>query len=394
MSNRRQLTLGTFFLVVLAILSYYTLFLTNVPWFRDTYELVVHFDQAGGLRPGDSVLVAGIRRGRVGTLAYDPSAVIQRRVTVGLTLDEEIVLREGYRIQIEDATLLGGKQVIIDPGPPEARELAADTTLFGSVKGSPLAQVGDVVSENRAAITAILDDLQAFAGQLREGNGLIGRLTSDTELADQVSTGLERFADFSDNAAALTDEMRQGKGVIGRLFTDEELAGELKDIAERLSTITSDVASFTKDLPEGKGALPMLIHDEKVAQDLRDAVAKTRDVLDRIDSGQGNLGRLVTDDQAMKRIESIVTKIDEGQGDLGQLVNRSEIYDKLSKISDDLSVASAALAEGQGALGKLIFSDELYGDLRRALELVIRSLEEYREAAPVTTFTSVLFGAF
>ena len=96
----------------------------------------------------------------------------------------------------------------------------------------------------------------------------------------------------------------------------------------------------------------------------------------------------------MKRIESIVTKIDEGQGDLGLLVNERQVYDKLSQIADDLSVASAALREGQGSLGKLLYTDELYDDLRRALELVIRSLEEYREAAPVTTFTSVLFGAF
>ena len=63
MSNRRQLTLGAFFVVVLGVLSYYTLFLTDVPWFKEAHELVVHFDAAGGLRPGDSVLVAGIRQG-------------------------------------------------------------------------------------------------------------------------------------------------------------------------------------------------------------------------------------------------------------------------------------------------------------------------------------------
>ena len=65
MSNRRQLALGAFFVVVLAVLSYYTLFLTDVPWFKDRHELLVHFEQAGGLRQGDIVLVAGIRKGRV-----------------------------------------------------------------------------------------------------------------------------------------------------------------------------------------------------------------------------------------------------------------------------------------------------------------------------------------
>ena len=36
----------------------------------------------------------------------------------------------------------------------------------------------------------------------------------------------------------------------------------------------------------------------------------------------------------------------------------------------------------------------LYVELERALGLITRSLEEYREAAPVTTMTQVLFNAF
>jgi phospholipid/cholesterol/gamma-HCH transport system substrate-binding protein len=131
-----------------------------------------------------------------------------------------------------------------------------------------------------------------------------------------------------------------------------------------------------------------------VAEDVRQAVKTIRGIVDKINAGEGSLGRLVVDSTAMDRLQSILTKVDEGQGDLGALVNRSEVYDKLSQIADDLTVASAALREGQGSLGKLLYSDELYDDLRRALELVIKSLEEYREAAPVTTFTSVLFGAF
>jgi len=367
MQNRRQLALGAFFLAVLALLSYYTLFLTDVPWFKERHELVVHFESAGGLRQGDSVLVAGIRQGRVMTLAYDPGAALQKRVTVLLSLDQAIALREGFRIEIEDSTLLGGKQIAIDPGPPAGGEIAPDAVLFGRVTGSPLAQLGELVSENRSAFTALLGDLQVVASDLRYGRGLMGRLASDTELAEEVSSGLRRFASFSENAAALTDDLRGGKGVFGRLFTDEELAGKLREVVDRVAQITSDVAAFTRDLPEGKGALPMLVNDEKVAEDVR---------------------------QAAQRFQSVVTKIDEGQGDLGLLVNERKVYDKLAQIADDLTVASTALREGQGSLGKLLYTDELYDDLRRVLELVIKSLEEYREAAPITTFTSVLFGAF
>ena len=38
--------------------------------------------------------------------------------------------------------------------------------------------------------------------------------------------------------------------------------------------------------------------------------------------------------------------------------------------------------------------DHLYDEALGGLKLLTRSLEDYREAAPVTAFTSVLFSAF
>src|SRR5687768_7769240 len=151
MNQRKLIALGTFFLVVLGLLSYATLFLTDFRMFRETHAMVVSFREANGLRPGDSVLVAGIRQGRVTQLVYDPTAVIERRVTASLALDEEVMLREGFTIEIEDATLLGGRQISIDPGPPEGREVPAGTALFGSVSGNALAGISKLIEENREA---------------------------------------------------------------------------------------------------------------------------------------------------------------------------------------------------------------------------------------------------
>jgi phospholipid/cholesterol/gamma-HCH transport system substrate-binding protein len=394
MNQRKLIALGTFFLLVLALLSYATLFLTDFRMFRESHAMVVSFREANGLRPGDSVLVAGIRKGRVTQLAYDPTAVLERRVTASMSLDELVVLREGFTIEIEDATLLGGRQISIDPGPPEGREVPEGTTLFGSVAGNALAGISKLIEENREAFNTILDNVTAFTADLRDGRGTLGRLASDEGLADQVSSAVARFEVFSDNAAELTTGLREGRGTVGKLLIDEELAGQFKEIGERLSVITRDVAAFTEGLPEGKGLLPRLIEDEAMAEDFREALADLRAALAKIDAGEGNLGKLVHDSAAMDHITSIFAKVDSGEGDLGALVNRTEVYDRLASIADDLSEVSAGLRAGRGTVGKLLVDDQLYVDLQRAVELVIKSLEEYREAAPVTTFTSVLFGAF
>src|SRR6187401_1196401 len=144
MQTTRPVLIGLFFLLTLSVLGYYTLFLTDFSLFRKRAELVVHFSETNGLREGDSVLVAGLRWGRVSHMSFDPTAPRDRRITVMAKLNEELVLREGFVIQIEDATLLGGRILSIDPGPADAPPIdLLRTVLFGTVAPNPLDALGD-----------------------------------------------------------------------------------------------------------------------------------------------------------------------------------------------------------------------------------------------------------
>jgi len=114
MSGNRSVILGLFFLVTLAILGYYTLFLTDFTLFKNRPEMTVHFAETNGLREGDGVLVAGMRWGRIKKLTLDPTAPIEKRVTVLASLDAELPLREGFKIQIKDAIQTLFKVGVID----------------------------------------------------------------------------------------------------------------------------------------------------------------------------------------------------------------------------------------------------------------------------------------
>src|SRR5436190_14710055 len=145
MNSKRSLLLGLFFLVTLCVLGYYTLFLTDFSLFKKHPELVVHFTKTNGLREGDAVLVAGMRWGRVKRMVYDPRAPMDRRVTVTASLDDPLTLRDGFKIEIEDATLLGGRNLTIDPGPADAPPIPVDRVLFGGVSPNPLDALGELV---------------------------------------------------------------------------------------------------------------------------------------------------------------------------------------------------------------------------------------------------------
>jgi len=103
---------------------------------------------------------------------------------------------------------------------------------------------------------------------------------------------------------------------------------------------------------------------------------------------------LVNDEAVAEDVRNTIGAVARGEGTIGALFVRPEVYDNLRSITEDVAVVTAQLRSGQGSLGRLFMEDEIYQEVKRALQIVSRSLEEYREAAPITTFTSVFFSAF
>ena len=394
MNSTRPMLLGAFFVIVLGLLGYFTLFMTDFSLFKNSYSAVVRFPDANGLRQGDPVLVAGLRQGRVKTLVYDPTAPLDRRITVTLKMDEELKLRQGFTIEIQDSTLLGGKVVVIDPGPFDAAPLTSYDDLAGKVSRGALASIGELVDENRASISHIVSNIETVVGDLQAGKGTFGRLLHDEELGTNLKDGVAKFQRTADNLAALTDDVRAGKGSIGRLFTDEDLAKKLGEIGDRLATITNDFQSVSKNLAEGKGTLGRLINDEKLSDDVAKAVESIRGIADKINNGEGTLGKLVVDPTMANDLKEIIAAVRRGDGTIGKLFSSQEVYDKLARVADDLSVAADAIRNAKGSVGKLIMDDDIYVQIQKALDTVTVGLEEYRESAPITAFTSVLFSVF
>jgi phospholipid/cholesterol/gamma-HCH transport system substrate-binding protein len=389
MNAQRQVLLGAFFLIVLLVLGVYTLFLTDFSLFKERHLIVAHFSEANGLRKGDSVLVAGIRDGRVQMLAYDPAAPVERRITVTLSLDHDVQLREGFDIFISDATVLGGKQVYIDPGPAAGAEVSSAGALPGRVKGGALDGLGRLVDENSAKLSRTLDDLQTIVADAKNGVGTVGRLLRDEEMANELREGVTAAKASFANIEALTGDIREGKGVLGRLATDEDLAGKFTEIAANLEQITVDFKGFTSDVQAGKGVLGRLSKDETLAQEVADAVKQIREISERINTAEGTLWKFLEDPELYNRVMSATENIE--QSTIGKLISNDELYAKLDKVATDISAATGALRNAEGTLGKLVMDRALYDDVQRALNILTRTLEEYREAAPLTTFSSILF---
>jgi len=137
-------------------------------------------------------------------------------------------------------------------------------------------------------------------------------------------------------------------------------------------------------------------------QDFGQLIRNAREISDKINSGTGTLGRLVNDDALFKDVavavadvKEMVTQVREGKGTLGKLMNDDSVYNDVAAAAANLREISDRLEQGKGFLGHLMSEDDtLYDEARMALQDVRAAVDDFRETAPILTFTSVLLGAF
>lgn len=372
MNTQRQLLLGIFFIVALSILAFYTLFLTDIHLFSKPVLMTVYFEDANNLREGDPVQLLGARIGRVKEVTPNAASEKKKRIRTLLSLDKEVELLEDATISIRETSLLGGRHVFIDPGTFGGPVLTPneDGSFYGIVYKNPISMLGDIgtlFNENRESIT------QAFV-----------------------------------NIRKITDDVAQGKGLVGRLIHDETLGEDGKQVVADARAVMADVKDATAQLKQGKGVLGALIYDEALKQQFSDTVASLKQIGDDLKNQQGVLGTLIYDsalrDRVSQGIESFVSfgeKLNQGEGALPMLLSDPETKAQLKTLIADLSSSMADVKTlvadvkaGKGTVGKLMTEDALYTQLTKAVDVLSRSLEDYREAAPITAFTSVLFAAF
>jgi phospholipid/cholesterol/gamma-HCH transport system substrate-binding protein len=111
-----------------------------------------------------------------------------------------------------------------------------------------------------------------------------------------------------------------------------------------------------------------------------------RDLLAGVQQGRGTLGKLLTDDQAYKNLNSVlaktnqvVTNIQEGQGTLGKLVVSDELYGKVNTAVDNVNVIMSDVRSQKGTIGKLLYDPSLYDEAKKALSSGNAMISDVRE---------------
>ncbi len=210
--ERNPVIIGAVSLTVLALLLLAAFRAQDLPLIGggDTYRAT--FTEAGGLKTGDEVRIAGVRVGEVRDVALDDGTVL---VTFRIKTDASF--GDETRAEIQVKTLLGSMYLALEPA--GGGRLEAGSTIPPERTSSPF------------------DVIDAFSG-LAETIGENTDVGIDT---DQLSQSLTVLADLTRNTpeefqAALTGVSELSSNIAAR---DDEIGSLLKNL-KRVSTVLSD----------------------------------------------------------------------------------------------------------------------------------------------------------
>jgi phospholipid/cholesterol/gamma-HCH transport system substrate-binding protein len=248
-------------------------------------------------------------------------------------LDTPLRLREKYKITIVSSSILGGVYLSIDEGSETSRELPEGAVFVGESPNDLVADAADLVG-------AVKDDF------LREG-GI-----------------LDNFKTASVNIKDITDRLNKGEGTIGKFLSDDS------ELYEDLSATIASLKTISGKIEKGEGTIGKLLSkDDKMYENIAASAESFKNISARLEAGKGTLGKLMSEDE--------------------------DLYNNLNASAASLKKIIARIENGEGTLGKLMSEDEgLYEEIEGIVGEARATVEDYRETAPIVTFTSIFFGAF
>lgn len=243
-------------------------------WFRKPgYEIFAHFTTVTGLEKNAAVRLAGVKIGYVKEIR-----LAERKARLVLSISPEHSIPRGSKATLASLGLVGEKYIEILPGEEPGSYQAGETIEARTTVG--LDQLGDMA-------LSIGEDVKQVAGSLR-------RLTSDETTRD-IQAALRNLASAS---RELDQFLAENRGRLQAGIRSAAAAAEALDV--KFAEAAENLAGASRLLRETVGENRELIRDnmsklESGLAELERALRLIRETLEKINRGEGTLGKLAED---------------------------------------------------------------------------------------------------
>jgi phospholipid/cholesterol/gamma-HCH transport system substrate-binding protein len=151
----------------------------------------------------------------------------------------------------------------------------------------------------------------------------------------------------------------------------KEVVERSADVLTNLSALSQDVQDLINGVRQGRGTLGKLLTDDQAYRHLNSILAKGDEIATTVQSGQGTIGKLVMTDEMGNKVEKTVDQVNTvladlraQKGTLGKLLYDPTLYDQAKDAITNGNAVLGDVRAGKGTLGKLATDETLYNKLR------------------------------
>jgi len=144
-------------------------------------------------------------------------------------------------------------------------------------------------------------------------------------------------------------------------------SGSITEVAATANTSLAEANKILERINRGEGTIGKVFTDERLYADMQSLVNASEAVVRNIQRGGGTIGQLMQNPRAYREMEAslanlraITARINAGEGSLGRLLNDDAFAKSLSSTTSNVEQLTARLNRGEGTAGKLLTDDQLW----------------------------------
>jgi len=261
-----------------AIILFYGLrYLQNQSFQSSSFSFKVIFNDLQGLDISDDVRMLGKKIGRV-----SKTEIIGQKIAVEVTIDNSFAFKlpSDSDIEISQSDLMGSKFISIYPGKDN------DSFILP----------GETISGVSAEVASLTEDISRFAKKINEtyGQKQKEQVKSTISNIQNTSVLLEEF--IESNMDVITPDDKEN--LHNLLLNINNISTNLSILLEEESdNLKKSIQNFNVTMEK----MPSL------SQDLSNAIADLKNIINKINSNEGSLGKIINNNEMYDNANGLIT---------------------------------------------------------------------------------------
>ncbi len=146
------------------------------------------------------------------------------------------------------------------------------------------------------------------------------------------------------------------------------------DVVANFQVLSEDFKKITDRIERGEGTLGKFLTDTSIYDNANSAARELNTLVRDARTGPGTMGRLISDDELYRkvmqisdRVDTLVMKVESGNGAIAKFVNDPTFYHRVDNLTAKFQNVADRIDRGEGTLGKLSKDEALYNDVRSSM---------------------------